>query len=140
MTDSPPIPIDTPFVADTDGIIVRVAPRFLPDESDPARHRFVWAYTVEIENRQAAPITLRTRHWELVDAVAGRQTVEGPGVVGQEPEIAPGRAFRYTSAAPLAAPSGLMRGHYMFDTASGSLRVTIPTFSLDSPHERARPS
>ena len=140
MTDSPPIPIDTPFVADTDGIIVRVAPRFLPDESDPARHRYVWAYTVEIENRRAAPVTLRTRHWELVDAIAGRQTVEGPGVVGQEPEIAPGRAFRYTSAAPLAAPSGLMRGHYMFDTSTGSLRVTIPTFSLDSPHERARPS
>lgn len=140
MTDSPPIPIDTPFVAETDSIIVRVAPRFLPDESDPARHRYVWAYTVEIENRQAAPVTLRTRHWELIDAVAGRQSVEGPGVVGQEPEIAPGRAFRYTSAAPLAAPSGLMRGHYMFDTSTGSLRVTIPTFSLDSPHERARPS
>lgn len=140
MTETPPIPLDTPFQRETEGIVVRVAPRFLPDESDPARDRYVWAYTVEVENQRPAPVTLRTRYWELVDTVAGRQTVEGRGVVGQEPTIAPGAAFRYTSAAPLAAPSGMMGGHYMFETQEGEMRVNIPAFSLDSPHERARPS
>lgn len=140
MTETPPIPLDTPFQSESHSIVVRVAPRFLPDESDPSRDRYVWAYTVEVENRSQEPVTLRTRHWELVDAIAGRQTVDGRGVVGQEPTIAPGAAFRYTSAAPLAAPSGMMSGHYMFETEAGEKQVAIPTFSLDSPHERARPS
>lgn len=141
MTRIPPIPLDTPYEAQTHGIVVRVAPRFLEDESTPDSHRFIWAYTVEIENRRAGPVTLRRRHWEIVDAAGHRQSVSGRGVVGQEPEIPPGSAFRYTSGAPLNGPSGMMRGVYEFETEDGTiLEVLIPAFSLDSPHDSARPS
>jgi len=63
--------------------------------------------------------------------------VKGPGVVGQTPVLAPGTSFRYTSGCPLATPSGIMVGTYQMTSAEGELfNVTIPAFSLDSPHAR----
>jgi ApaG protein len=136
-----PEPLSTPFTASLDGVTIRVAPAFLPGESEPEENKYFWAYTVEIENNRPTTITLRTRHWDIVDMAGGRTSVSGRGVVGQEPAIAPGGRFRYTSGAPLSHPSGMMRGHYDFDCASGvQLTIPIPAFSLDSPHDRARPS
>lgn len=141
MTDSPPIPLDTPFVIETDGVVVRVAPNFLADESRPEDSHYVWAYTVEVENRREEVVTLRRRFWEIIDARGHCQAVSGRGVVGQEPEIAPGGAFRYTSGAPLSAASGLMRGVYELERPNGELlNIAIPAFSLDSPHETSVPS
>lgn len=141
MTRATPDPLPTPFQASHHGITIRVAPAFLEDESDPEEDRYFWAYTVEIENNRPATVTLRMRHWEIVDGAGGRSNVSGRGVVGQEPAIAPGARFRYTSGAPLAHPSGLMRGRYEFECATGeTLSIPIPAFSLDSPHDRSRPS
>lgn len=125
------------FEAETAGILVRVEPRFLPEESRPEERRFVWAYTIEIENRSPAPVQLISRYWQLTDENGLTQEVRGPGVVGQQPVIEPGRSFRYTSAAPLAAPSGVMVGSYaMQRVESGEdFDIAIPAFPLDSPHE-----
>lgn len=137
MTDRPP----SDYEADTDGMIVRVQPHFLAEESQPASSRFVWAYEVEIENRTERTWTLVMRHWRIVDAAGRSQTVDGEGVVGQTPRLAPGERFRYTSGAPLSAPSGLMGGSYDFIGEDGEeMRAVIPTFSLDSPFDGARPS
>lgn len=129
------------YEAETDGVIVRVRPKFLHDESEPGRGRFVWAYTVEIENTSDTPWQLVSRHWLIIDSQGRRQVVDGEGVVGQQPVIGPGERFRYTSGAPLAAPSGVMGGSYDLVAPDGStLSATIPHFSLDSPFERSRPS
>ena len=103
MAGRPPPPV---YQAETDGVSIRVQPRFLHDESQPASGRYVWQYSVEIENRSAHTWTLTLRHWEIVDSQGRRQTVDGEGVVGQTPTLGPGESFKYSSGAPLAAPEG----------------------------------
>lgn len=138
MAGRPPPPV---YQAETDGVSIRVQPRFLHDESQPASGRYVWQYSVEIENRSAHTWTLTLRHWEIVDSQGRRQTVDGEGVVGQTPTLGPGESFKYSSGAPLAAPSGMMGGSYTMVSETGEeMRARIPTFSLDSPYERSRPS
>ncbi len=138
MSSRPPPPS---YEAVTDGILVRVRPKFLHDESEPGKSRYVWAYTVEIENHSALTWTLVLRRWQIVDAMGRTQSVVGEGVVGQQPTLSPGESFRYTSGAPLAAPSGMMSGSYELEDPQGArIEAKIPAFSLDSPYERARPS
>ncbi|MEL6322737.1 MAG: Co2+/Mg2+ efflux protein ApaG [Pseudomonadota bacterium] len=130
-----------PYEAETAGIIVRVRPTYLADESKPSENKFVWAYQVEIENARDEAWQVVSRHWQIVDAHGRVQNVEGEGVVGQTPTLEPGGVFRYTSGAPLSAPSGMMGGRYDLLGPSGeALTATIPTFSLDSPFDRSRPS
>jgi ApaG protein len=125
------------YEQETAGMIVRVEPQFLPEESAPDENRFVWAYTIEIENRSPDPVQLVSRFWRITDENGMTQEVRGPGVIGQQPVIEPGESFRYTSAAPLAAPSGLMLGAYsMLRVDNGeAFDITVPTFALDSPHQ-----
>ncbi|MFQ5563260.1 MAG: Co2+/Mg2+ efflux protein ApaG [Parvularculaceae bacterium] len=120
----------------TRGIHVSVAPNYLEDQSDPMEGRYVWAYTVRIDNRSSEIVRLRTRYWRITDAMGYTEEVEGDGVVGEQPVIHPGEGFEYTSGAPLSTPSGLMVGSYRMETANGEFfDVDIPAFSLDSPHE-----
>ena len=125
----------------THDIAVRADPVFHESESNPARSHFVWAYTIEIENRGAIPVQLMSRHWRITDANGVTQDVRGAGVVGKQPIIPPGEMYRYTSVCPLSTPSGWMSGAYdMVDTdTSAAFAIAIPAFSLDSPHA-ARPN
>ncbi|MBI1365823.1 MAG: Co2+/Mg2+ efflux protein ApaG [Alphaproteobacteria bacterium] len=120
----------------TRGIRVTVQPSFLEQQSDPEDGRFVWAYTVRIDNASSEVVRLRTRYWRITDATGATEEVRGEGVVGEQPVIRPGEGFEYTSGAPLPTPSGLMVGRYGMETAAGErFEVDIPAFSLDSPHE-----
>lgn len=120
----------------TKGIRVSVSPHYLDDESDPDEPRYVWAYTVRIDNESAATVQLRARHWQITDARGVTDEVVGEGVVGEQPVLRPGEGFEYTSGAPLTTPSGLMVGSYRMETPEGdAFDVDIPAFSLDSPHE-----
>ncbi|WP_114393222.1 Co2+/Mg2+ efflux protein ApaG [Oleisolibacter albus] len=121
----------------TRSIRVSVEPRYLPDQSDPAEGRYLWSYTVRIENQGGETVQLRTRHWQITDALGRRQEVRGAGVVGEQPVLTPGAAFEYTSGTPLPTPSGIMVGSYRMVTADGEpFDVRIPAFSLDSPHQQ----
>lgn len=124
------------YEQETSGLVVRVEPQFLPEESEPDEGRFVWAYTIEIENRSGDTVQLVSRFWRITDENGLTQEVHGPGVVGQQPVLQPGEKFRYTSACPLAAPSGVMVGAYsMVRVGDGeSFDIAIPAFALDSPH------
>jgi|SRR6476659_3798316 ApaG protein len=123
------------YEAVTRGIRVRVTPQFLERESAPEERRYLWAYTIEIRNEGSETVELRSRHWRITDATGRTEEVRGPGVVGQTPVLAPGASFRYTSGCPLPTPSGIMAGSYQMRSAAGELfQVTIPAFSLDSPH------
>ncbi len=128
------------FEQETASVMVRVAPRFLPEESAPEKSRYVWAYTIEIENRGAEPVKLLSRFWRITDENGLTQEVRGPGVVGEQPIIEPGGSFRYTSAAPLAAPSGMMVGAYSMQRVGDGtgFDIAVPAFALDSPHHSKR--
>lgn len=128
------------YEAETEGVVVRAAPTFMPQESDPDEGRWFWAYTIEIENRSRRTVRLLTRHWRILEATGVTHAVDGDGVVGKQPLLHPGEAFRYTSGCPLNSPSGFMRGVYrMVEPESGRMfEVAIPSFALDSPTSTQR--
>ena len=127
------------YTATTRAIKVTVRPQYLPDQSDPAKSQFVWAYQVRIENTGDVTVQLRSRHWKITDALGRQQEVKGRGVVGETPMLRPGEVFEYTSATPLATPSGFMSGTYQMVSESGeNFDIEIPTFSLDTPGAKRR--
>lgn len=122
------------YKATTRAIQVTVEPQYLPDQSEPAKSQYVWAYTVRIENGGNVAVQLRSRHWKITDGLGRLQEVKGPGVVGKTPLLRPGEVFEYTSGTPLSTPSGIMAGTYqMVDEAGEKFDIEIPTFSLDTP-------
>ena len=121
----------------TDDFTVAVEPFYLADQSDPDDGRWVWAYRVVIRNEGSHPARLVSRHWEITDAQGRRQVVDGEGVVGQQPRLAPGDSFEYHSGCPLPTPGGAMAGYYtLVDDEGTPTRVAIPAFSLDLPEPR----
>lgn len=123
------------YEAVTRKIRVVVKPDFLPDQSDPDEERFLWAYTITIENHGQSVVQLLSRYWRITDAKGRVQEVRGPGVVGEQPILAPGESFEYTSGCPLTTPSGTMAGRYQMRSTVGEMfEVDIPLFALDSPH------
>lgn len=124
----------------TRAIAVTVRSSFLAEQSQPEENRFVWSYQVRIENRGEVRVQLLRRTWLITDARGRVQRVDGAGVVGKQPVLAPGEAFEYASGTPLETPSGFMMGSYhMVELDSGSpFEVAIPPFSLDSPHQGGR--
>jgi len=123
----------------TRSIKVTVKPVYLEDQSAPADNHYLWAYHVRIENQGGETVQLRRRHWRITDGFGRVQEVRGPGVVGEQPLLAPGATYEYTSSTPLSTPSGIMVGTYEMETPQGeSFAVAIPAFSLDSPHQSVR--
>lgn len=124
------------FEQRTKDVVVRVEPDYLEDQSSPDESRFIWAYTVEIENQGETDLRVVDRFWQIADSRGQVQEVRGRGVVGEQPVVRPGETFRYTSGAPLSAPSGMMLGNYGMQTPEGDrFTVDIPPFLLDSPYE-----
>ena len=129
------------FQKTTHAITVTAVPRFLPEHSEPSDDHFVWAYTIQLENRGGETVQLLNRHWHITDDSGQMQEVRGAGVIGEQPILRPGETFRYTSGTALPTPSGLMFGSYeMADSFGKHFEVEIPAFSLDSPYVDKRPN
>lgn len=127
------------YRATTRHITVTVKPTYLGSQSEPEAGRWVWAYTIEIENGSRDTVQLRSRYWHITDASGHVEEVKGPGVVGEEPILTPGDSFTYTSGCPLPTPSGIMRGSYRMEVPDGTaFDVAIPPFSLDVPAAGSR--
>ena len=123
-----------PHHATTQGVTVRVSVSYLPEQSEPRRGRWFWAYHVRIENEGARAVQLLTRHWVITDGRGARHSVEGEGVVGEQPLIEPGGSFDYVSGCPLATPTGAMQGSYRMVGEDGAVfDVDIPRFMLLAP-------
>lgn len=118
------------FSATTQGIRVTAEPFFVPGQSDPLRGRFVFAYNIRIENLGGDAARLLWRHWFIHDPTGGDSEVEGEGVVGEQPLIAPGEEHEYQSFCVLAGPQGHMEGYYEFASEAGPFRAAIPRFLL----------
>jgi ApaG protein len=118
----------------TRGIRVKVESNYLPEQSDPSSRRFVFSYTVTIQNEGAETVQLRTRHWIITDASGNVQEVRGEGVVGEKPILKPNQAFQYTSGCILKTPWGTMNGTYQMYRADGSyFDAEIAPFLLATP-------
>ncbi len=119
----------------TQGVRVRVAPRFHAERSDPARSRWFFSYTIQIRNEGLRPVRLLRRHWVITDSDGHVEHVEGPGVVGETPMLRPGESFVYTSFCPLPTALGSMEGTYqMMAMDDGTLfDVAIAPFALIDP-------
>lgn len=125
----------------TRDIKISVVPTYLPDQSDSSQFHYVWAYTIQLDNIGHETVQLINRHWHITDANGGVQEVRGAGVVGEQPVLAPGDVFQYTSGVSLKTPSGIMRGSYEMTNAEGEIfLIEIPAFSLDSPEQVKRPN
>jgi ApaG protein len=120
--------------ATTGDVTVRVAVSFLPEQSEPGRGRWFWAYHVRIENGSSREIQLISREWTIADGRGGQHQVQGEGVVGEQPVIEPGGSFDYVSGCPLPTPTGWMEGHYRMVAADGrAFDAAIPRFPLVAP-------
>jgi len=123
-----------PHVAETGGVIVRVSVSYLSEQSEPGRGRWFWSYHIRIENESDQAVQLLTRHWVITDGRGARHSVEGEGVIGEQPLIAPGGSFDYVSGCPLATPTGAMQGAYrMVGVDGAAFDVEIPKFALLAP-------
>jgi ApaG protein len=118
----------------TAGIRVNVRSEFRAERSQPSAGRWLFSYTIRISNEGAAPAKLVSRHWIITDANGEREEVIGDGVVGQQPLLAAGESFEYTSFCVLKTPHGSMRGTYQMAREDGSrFEAEIAPFSLVAP-------
>jgi len=122
------------FTAITEGVRVTVESRFLQEHSAADEDRYAFAYFITIANEGATRVQLKRRHWIITDGNGKVEEVEGPGVVGEQPVLAPGESHRYTSGSVLATPVGTMEGTYEMHEADGRIfQAEIPRFSLQMP-------
>jgi ApaG protein len=116
-------------------IQVTVRVRYLPEQSEEADNRFVFAYTILVSNEGEQAVKLLSRHWIITDANQHVQEVKGKGVVGEQPTINPGQSFEYTSGTVLATQVGTMSGSYQMALLDDGTEfsVPIPQFVLSIP-------
>jgi ApaG protein len=123
-----------PHAATTGGITFRVSVSFLPEQSEPGKGRWFWAYHVRVENGGSQAVQLVSREWVISDGRGTRHEIRGEGVVGEQPVLEPGGSFDYVSGCPLTTPTGAMEGRYFMIGADGaSFPVDIPRFPLIAP-------
>jgi ApaG protein len=119
----------------TQGIRVVVRSVYVPEQSLPLSHRYVFSYTVRISNDGKRPAQLINRHWIITHGSGRVEEVRGPGVVGAQPRLEPGQHFEYTSGCVLSTPHGTMHGTYEMRRDDGaSFLATISPFSLSMPY------
>jgi len=115
-------------------VTVEPVARFLADQSDPAKNKYVFTYTITITNTGDVAAQLLGRHWIITDADHKVQEVKGLGVVGQQPLLQPGESFEYTSGASIPTNVGTMHGTYQMLAADGkAFDAPIPLFTLSVP-------
>jgi ApaG protein len=120
----------------TNNVRVEVESQYRPEHSEPHENRWFFHYTVCITNEGDETVRLLSRRWIITDATGHTEEVSGPGVVGEQPTLAPGESFKYSSGYPLRTSSGLMRGTYQMVTTTdgGHFEVEIAPFALHQPY------
>jgi ApaG protein len=129
----PELPSDLAPVSEavTHYIRVEVLSKYSPENSRPLEDQWVFQYTVRITNEGTEKVQLLSRHWIITDAMDRVEEVKGPGVVGEQPVLAPGESFKYSSWCPLKTPMGMMRGTYQMVRAGGNqFDIEVAPFAL----------
>ncbi len=128
----------------TNNVKISVVPSYSESQSMPHENLYAWAYHITIQNvGKKDTVQLISRHWIITDANGLTRQVKGPGVIGEQPILAPGQSFEYTSGVTLNTQSGIMSGTYQMvvhGKEGESFNVDIPAFSLDTPQQLVRPN
>jgi ApaG protein len=128
MSSPQPAPMSE---AVTNSIRVEVMSQYSPENSRPNQDVWVFEYTVRITNQGTETVQLLTRHWIITDGLDQVEEIKGPGVIGEQPVLAPGESFKYSSWCPLKTPTGTMRGTYQMARVGGSqFDIEIAPFAL----------
>ncbi|XAW89783.1 Co2+/Mg2+ efflux protein ApaG [Vibrio sp. CDRSL-10 TSBA] len=116
-------------------IKVQVHTKYIPEQSTPEQQRYVFAYLITIKNLSNQTVQLISRRWLITDANGKQMTVEGDGVVGEQPFIAGNDEYTYSSGTALETPVGVMQGHYIMHDEEGKQFIAdIEPFRLAVPH------
>ena len=115
-------------------IRISVKTEYLPSESNEDAGRYVFAYTITVENHGSLPAKLLSRHWVITDAESRVQEVKGKGVIGEQPLLKQGESFSYTSGTMIETPVGSMQGSYqMIADDNHKFDAVIAPFTLAMP-------
>ena len=115
----------------TKNIRVEVLARYSPENSKPLQDEWVFQYTIRITNQGSETVQLLSRHWIITDAADHVEEIKGPGVIGEQPVLAPGESFKYSSWCPIKTPMGVMRGTYQMSSPGGTqFDIEIAPFGL----------
>jgi len=132
---------DQPFHASTSEAVtcsvrVEVESQYAPEHSQPFQSQWFFYYTVRITNESDETVQLLSRHWIITDSNGHIEEVRGPGVVGEQPVLAPGESFQYTSGCPLKTSTGTMHGTYqmIFTEGGDHFDIEIAPFALHEPY------
>lgn len=122
----------------TNNVKIAVRVRYLPGDSKPEESYFLFGYSISIENLGHSPIQLLKRQWFIFDSIGEHREVAGPGVVGQQPVIGPGKIFKYESACNLRSEIGKMHGIFIMENliTQTAFQVDVPEFHLVSPGKK----
>ena len=135
-----PNPKDQPLRAPTseavtNNVRVEVESHYSPEHSQPFQNQWFFHYTIRITNEGDETVQLLSRHWIITDGTGHTEEIRGPGVVGEQPVLAPGESFQYTSGCPLKTSTGVMKGTYQMVTENGDhFDVEIAPFALQEPY------
>lgn len=115
-------------------ILVETFPQYIEDQSSPEKGQYFFAYTITITNKGTVPAKLISRRWLITDSNGKTQEVEGDGVIGEQPHLKSGESFRYSSAAIIDTPVGVMQGDYsMLSDQGDKFKAPISKFTLSIP-------
>ncbi|USD64954.1 Co2+/Mg2+ efflux protein ApaG [Vibrio sp. SCSIO 43136] len=113
----------------------QVHTKYVAEQSDPDKQRYVFAYIITIKNLSRQPVQLLTRHWLITDANNKQLTVEGEGVVGEQPHIPAGEEYTYASGTAIETPLGVMQGYYTMQCENGeTFKTEVEPFRLAMPN------
>lgn len=117
------------------GVQVTVETYYQPEYSNPVGSEFMFAYRITIENQNEFAVRLISRHWHIFDSNGDFREVQGEGVVGVQPLIAPGEAYQYISGCNLKTEMGRMHGEYLMENimTHRTFNVSIPSFEMQAP-------
>lgn len=116
----------------TSGVKISVESTYQSEYSNPENEHFMFAYRITIENLSEYTVQLVRRHWNIYDSIGLNKQVDGDGVVGEQPILAPGEMHQYVSGCNLKSDMGFMEGYYeMIREMDNSIfHVHIPRFNL----------
>ena len=119
----------------SEGVTISVETFYQQDYSNPLQSEYMFAYRITIENNNAFPVKLLSRHWHIFDSSGEYREVEGEGVVGMQPIINSGEEYQYVSGCNLHTEMGRMHGTYQMENLHTKkvFSVNIPAFEMITP-------
>lgn len=119
----------------TNGIKISIKTNFEGTRYQNYLLNYLFSYEVIIENQSNDSVQLISRRWHIFDSLNDIEIVEGEGVIGKKPILAPKQQHKYNSFCSLTSPIGSMSGFYnMINfTTTEKFKVYIPTFQLMIP-------